>query len=190
MKKYLLIFILIFSSVAFAGWQDDLIGVIAQKNATPVCVKDTGTLIYNQTSSTGSWALEDGVQAAGQNVTAASFQLYSIKLYFNDNSGCSVTVRAGTTADLSTYVEEWANVAIGDGLADYEFISATNDTYTNLYWGVIEYGGACKPRYSTGDPVTPGSDFQYGDTGGVDWDISGYVYTDGRDITSEVFKCE
>ena len=112
------------------------------------CAKDTGTLVMDESGMSGdaTWAV-DNTNCVGQQFSYGSnFNLYSIEIHFNNTSSCVIDVRIGTTTDLSSYIEEWQDVAIAaDGL--YEFVSSSNDLYnasTTYYIGFMEESGTCE----------------------------------------------
>ena len=193
-KLFITLFLLAFCvSISGAGIVDKLKSVIARKNA--VCVKDTGTLIYDYTAGSDGFQLGSSTQAAGEDfIYGSAFKLYSIKLYFDWVTDCEVTVRIGATNDLTTvYMEEWANVTVNSGGpadASYEFISVDQDTFsasTTYSIGVIETSGTCALQYGTSNPVAT-NDMIYDDAGTTGW-VMDYSYTDNRDINMELFRC-
>lgn len=82
MKKYLLPFILIFfASIALAGWQDDLIGVIGQKNSTTSSCTDSG---LGCTSESISWGMSTTTyQQFEAQSGAQTYCQVCVTLYYN-----------------------------------------------------------------------------------------------------------
>ena len=158
------------------------------------CTKDTGTLVYNNTTSGNAWGLSPPNQAAGQDFQYGSeFRLYSITITFKDASSCVATLRIGAGTDLGTYMEEWASVSIPDNAGDstYEFVSVDNDTFsasTTYGIGLIEVSGTCSLKYSSSNEIAS-SDYRYNNSGSTSWDMN-YPYPDSYDITAQVNKCE
>lgn len=184
-SKFILIVILCFVlTPVYAGRMDYLKGVEGVEGVG--CTKDTSNLVYDQSSTTNAWILSSATQALGQCITASSFVLYGITITFAaSTSSCYATVRVGTSSDLTTYDEEWNNIEVG-GPGDFEFVSQDNDTFTTICWGVVEVSGDCRVGFATGNPIGS-SDMRY--TADDDWDM-GTVYTDNRDITGQVHKCQ
>lgn len=147
MKKLLLIlFILLVAGIASADW------VIRVVSTPAVCTKDTSNLVMNYDSWAGDAGLDGDVQ--GQSFSYASpFSLYSASIKFAGVSSLVVTVRMGSSSDLSTYTEEWASVSIpADGF--YEFVSAVNSACsasTLYYIGVILVSGTGYWTYGTNE---------------------------------------
>lgn len=155
--------------------------------SAPACTKDVSNLVMDQQVDDGDTALT--AAAKGQSISYASpWSLYSIRLYFGYvPTGGTVTVRIGTSANLGTYIEEWAAVSVPSA-GWVEFVSVLNSAYsasTTYYFGLIENSGdiyvgvdSSSPSYSGGAYVPAGSTWAMGspDT--------------GIDMTAQVFKCQ
>jgi len=172
MKKLsFVLFILLVAGVASADW------VIRVMSAPEECVKDTTNLVMNYDSWAGDAGLASNVQ--GQSFSYASpFSLYSASVKFAGVSSLVVTVRMGSSSDLSTYTEEWANVSIpADGF--YEFVSAINpacSASTQYYIGVIKVSGTGYVTYGTngyadGTGMDQGTTWVLGSPGAYDWNM-------------------
>ncbi len=184
--KRTLFSLIIFLALILPVKSQMLQGIVTGKNDTG-CVKDTGTLVMDQQIGDSGQPLASDAGGQSFGLGGASWSFYSAELNFNSYcSNCVVTVRIGSTANLNTYDEEWANVAIPDSGGWKEFLSSKNTTYTTAYIGVSEVSGTCNWLRSTSGVYANGDRYDYPDSTG--WSMTSPKT--GTDHTMKVYKCQ
>jgi hypothetical protein len=170
------------SPKAIASWQDDLIGVISQKNTSvpPGCTK--GAAIYSEATETNGAGV--GADAIGQQFTpSGDCRLYSFEIVLGGiSTGGNFTLRLGTSTDLTSYIEELTG-SYPNGGGTVEIISVLNPYLTGsttYYFGIIKTSGTTMMwRYNSagsGGGVVAGSGWTMGGIG-------------GHSKTGAVYKC-
>jgi len=193
MKKLIILILICVFCFGFTI-QDEHKKVIARKNATTACVRDTGTLVMD---SDGLGFSTDGTvgditvgTAYGQSISYGSeWQLEAIEIRFPaGKTDCVCTVRICATDDCTTYMEEWTGISPIDDAVDTFLVSVDNDTYsasTTYYIGIMETSGYCDIRYdNTSPPYAGGSAW----TAGPVWNM-GSADT-SLDYFFNVYKCQ
>jgi hypothetical protein len=152
------------------------------------CTKDTSNLVMDYLDYNDS-TMNLTANATGQSISYGSeWNLHSIVLEFDPAcSSCVVSVRIGTSTNLGTYVEEWANVNISNDGEQKEFLSVLNSTYsasTTYYVGWLEVSGTCVLDRDTSSPAYAGGKGYESDSG---WQLGGTL---SYDASMSVYKCE
>ena len=195
MRKLILILFIILSCASLAN-SGGIISFPGGGAGGVVCVKDTTTLVMDETAFDVDTDQDlNPTDAIGQSISysGSNWDLYSIEIqcYGPTCNGCQVELRIGTSSNLATTTEPyevWATANLGDG-GLVEVLSVDNDTFTDgttYYIGMVEVNAtACGLAAET----TAGS-YAGGEnliTGASGWQLG---TTQGRDYHINVYKCQ